>query len=296
MLHRKQGCPAQAPARQSQAARTLARVSRSDAQSAGEHPAGWPQTRLTICTMSCSRHAPVSAGALGRECDDKQVLNPPHPPADGPCRPAGGPGSGAQDAHVEDMAWVHGACSCQAPHCAISSARWQKAAQPAAGVCRADWRIWTGCWQQQRSAGSSWACSAPSLLGPCTRLLRSVLGGGAPDQAMLELLDEGLVDAVAEVLHGGPVHAQHDRVVVVWQLALQGPMLLGQLAPSQVSSQGCCQHHPDVRGRRLIRTSLQARSALAALRWQRALMMRRVIVVHTWGCPASSTSLVAVMH
>mmetsp|Transcript_12153 Transcript_12153/g.30665 ORF Transcript_12153/g.30665 Transcript_12153/m.30665 type:complete len:417 (+) Transcript_12153:144-1394(+) len=50
--------------------------------------------------------------------------------------------------------------------------------------------------------------------------LRPVLAAGAPHQSVLELLQNALVDAVAEVLHRVPVLGEHDGVVVVRQLAL----------------------------------------------------------------------------
>ena len=51
--------------------------------------------------------------------------------------------------------------------------------------------------------------------------LRPVLGAGAPDKGILELLDDALVQAVAEVLHGRVAFRKHHWVIVVWQLALQ---------------------------------------------------------------------------
>ena len=41
---------------------------------------------------------------------------------------------------------------------------------------------------------------------------------GSPDKSELELLDDGAVDLVAEVLHSAPLRLQHHRVLVVRQL------------------------------------------------------------------------------
>ncbi len=51
-------------------------------------------------------------------------------------------------------------------------------------------------------------------------LLRLVLDGRSPDQRVLELLDDGPVELVAEVLHGALFRLQDNRGLVVGQLAL----------------------------------------------------------------------------
>ena len=89
-------------------------------------------------------------------------------------------------------------------------------------------------------------------------LLRPVLGGGAPHQSILELLDEGLVDAVAEVLQGGFVKGHHHRLIVVRQLALHDVRRLSASCGTAVqtlsmllrSLQGC-QTGPDSGWQRL---------------------------------------------
>ena len=52
-------------------------------------------------------------------------------------------------------------------------------------------------------------------------LLRLVLHGGAPDQRVLHLLDDGTVDLVTEVLDGAPGRLEDNRGFVVGQLALR---------------------------------------------------------------------------
>ena len=56
--------------------------------------------------------------------------------------------------------------------------------------------------------------------------LRPVLGAGAPDKGVLELLDDALVQAVAEILHSRVAFGEHHWVIVVWQLALQGRVIV----------------------------------------------------------------------
>ena len=45
--------------------------------------------------------------------------------------------------------------------------------------------------------------------------------GCSPDQGVLQVLDDGSVDLVAEVLHGAVVGLQHNRGLVVGKLALE---------------------------------------------------------------------------
>ena len=45
--------------------------------------------------------------------------------------------------------------------------------------------------------------------------------GCSPDQGVLQVLDDGSVDLVAEVLHGAVVGLQHHRGLVVGKLALE---------------------------------------------------------------------------
>ena len=51
-------------------------------------------------------------------------------------------------------------------------------------------------------------------------LLRLVLDGGAPDEGVLQLADDGAVELVAEVLEGAAVRLEDDGALVVGELAL----------------------------------------------------------------------------
>ena len=51
-----------------------------------------------------------------------------------------------------------------------------------------------------------------------TNNLRVVLGAGTPDEGVLELFEDTLVDGVAELGHVG-IASDDNRCVVVWNLA-----------------------------------------------------------------------------
>lgn len=65
-------------------------------------------------------------------------------------------------------------------------------------------------------------------------LLRSVLDRTPPDICIFEVLDHHAVNLVAEVLYRSMGSWQHNRLIIVWQLALNIPVLI--LAEDQSDS------------------------------------------------------------
>ena len=63
-----------------------------------------------------------------------------------------------------------------------------------------------------------------------THFLRPMLNTGAPHKRIFELLHDGLVDAIAEVLYTRMCLWQHNRLVVIGQLPLQDAFLFLSLS------------------------------------------------------------------